>query len=167
MAKRGIAKSTPIDRGTPETRRHKRRSTMERLIETGRIGGYELRAAQEIEKVFYFIAGGLLSRTMRYEERTDPSSSNDVPEWFLSAYHKRYKPFADDPKSGFQICIEVLVDGRSGRTIDNERRWPRGTDSGPFWSGHFDRIHWRLGGPTARQRSYGERNRQLILRTSC
>ena len=88
---------------------------MERLIETGRIGGYELRAAQEIERVFYFIAGGLLSRTMRYDERTDPSSSNDVPEWFLSAYHKRYKPFADDPKSGFQICIEVL------------RRWPQRT----------------------------------------
>ena len=126
MAKRGIAKSTPIDRGTPETRRHKRRSTMERLIETGRIGGYELRAAQEIEKVFYFIAGGLLSRTMRYDERTDRSSSNDVPEWFLSAYHKRYKPFADDPNSGFQICIEILVDGRSGRIIDSERGWPRG-----------------------------------------
>ena len=127
MAKRGNAMSAPIDRGTPETRRHKRRSTMERLIETGRIGGYELRAAQEIEKVFYFIAGGLLSRTMRYDERTDPSSSNDVPEWFLSAYHKRYKPFADDPQSGFQVCIEVLVDGRSGRTIDTERKWPRGT----------------------------------------
>ena len=100
---------------------------MERLIETGRIGGYELRAAQEIEKVFYFIAGGLLSRTMRYDERTDRSNGDHVPEWFLSAYHKRYKPFADDPKSGFQICIEVLVDGRSGRTIDTERNWSRGS----------------------------------------
>ena len=124
-----VQKNVPayVDRGTPETRRHKRRSTMERLIETNRIGGYELRAAQEIEQVFYFIAGGLLSRTMRYDERTDRSNSDHVPEWFLSAYHKRYKPFADDPNSGFQICVEVLVDGRSGQAIDSQNRWSRGT----------------------------------------
>jgi len=117
----------PVDRGTCETRRHWRRSTIQRLVETGRVGGFELRAAQELEAVFVYISAGLFARIMNYAERVDPARSDQAPGWFRDAYYRRYKPFADDPSSGFQICVAVLVDGRSGRMIDTERKWPRGT----------------------------------------
>jgi hypothetical protein len=106
-----------IDRGTPETRKHKRRSTMERLIESKRIGGYELRAAQEIERVFLYITAGVGSRIMSYEERTSPSKSDHVPHWFMDAYHVRYKPWANDLGSRLILCTAVLIDGWSIRSI--------------------------------------------------
>ena len=100
---------------------------MERLIDNKTIGAHEVRAAMEVERIFLFVAGGLLSRTMSYSERTDPSRSDDVPAWFLSAYRKRYRPWADKPGPGVDVCLSVLVDGQSGREVDRRYGWRNGT----------------------------------------
>ena len=135
----------PRDKGTPETRRKLSFSTMQRLIEKNRLTGYELRAAQEIESVFDTLCRGMFAKTMNWSERIDKAHT-DMPDWFVTAYHERYKPWADrmsmlKKKRGnvaHEIIIDILTEGMGGKAIDQRNGWGKGTAVSFFISGLRD-----------------------------
>ena len=89
MADREAATAPRFDRGTPETRTQAKKrgpGTIQALIERGTIGGYEVRAADEIERVFNFITARLGAKIMNYTERTSPGTGSNAPAWFENAY---------------------------------------------------------------------------------
>ena len=143
MTKKRKAKTEPhrpfqSDAGTPETTRHKRRSTMERLIETKAIGGDELRAADEIERVFRHLCSGLFSKTMRYSEPIGKAQSNRTPKWFSKAYKDRWTPWANKAGMRVSVCLSILIDGMSGKMVDRHYGWRNGTATGMLISGLRD-----------------------------
>ena len=119
MADREAATAPRFDRGTPETRTQAKKrgpGTIQALIERGTIGGYEVRAADEIERVFNFITAGLGAKIMRYDERVSPSRTDHVPAWFFDAY-ARYKPWARQALY-IKTTVEIVVENQSGRQLD-------------------------------------------------
>lgn len=112
-----------FDRGTKETRDEQKKrgpGTMQALMDRGTIGGYEVRAADEIERVYGYQVRALLSSTMRYGPREDKGYSDNDPFWFVDAFVMRYKPWADQKHPFVETCIDVLIEGYSGRDLD---RW--------------------------------------------
>jgi hypothetical protein len=123
--------SAYVDRGTNETRKKLKRTTMQRLVEKNRLTGYEVAAAQEIERVFVNMWRHLFPRTGRYSERTDKVHS-DWSDNLVSAYHARYAPWYDrmmgrGNRDAYDIMIEILVYGTGGKAIDKIREWGNGT----------------------------------------
>lgn len=108
---------------TPETRAKLKQGTMARLIANNRVGGEEVMAAQEIEMVWCALTSRLFAKAGHYGERLDPSSDNDWSPSLISA-HRRYIEWANSLEGQtLSIVIDVLIDGRSARDIDRERRW--------------------------------------------
>ena len=114
------------DPATPQTKARLKQGTMSRLIENSRIGGEEVRAAQEIERVYFGLTCQLFARGATYGERL-ARSSGDWPEWLVLAYHERYKPWADTVKQPIlPVTVDILIEGMTGREIDTRRSWGKG-----------------------------------------
>lgn len=116
-----------VDPATPQTRKKHCKGTIEALLDSGRIGGIEQRAATEIEQIYTVLCGRLFARSGAIAERLD-KSSGDFPEWFLGAYHGRYLPWAKKHSRGvnthkdntLEIVYAIVIDGKSGRWVDGE-----------------------------------------------
>lgn len=130
MTKRKRKNVQPIDRGTQETRRQARRrgpSTIDRLASRGKIGLIELRAADEIERVFSYQSRALFSRSGHYGPREDRGYSDGDPAWFRSSFVDRYKPWANEGGQFVSVCINILVHGCSARELDRRHGWKKHT----------------------------------------
>ncbi len=117
------------DRGTPQTRKKSGPGTMQKLIESKRIGAYELRAAEEIERIYGYITHGLGIKIMLYDERTSPGTSNHEPPW-LGAYHRTYEPWANANPKWFSLVKDIVIEGWTFRGLakneyDRRVRLPR------------------------------------------
>jgi hypothetical protein len=100
-------------------------SPIVRLIDRGRIGGEEMRAAEEIATVFTAISGGLMFKPLTME-RQDKGASPPDPAWLVDA-QSRYRLFAShwstrakrgDPT--LAILIAALIDERPFRHIEQD-----------------------------------------------
>jgi hypothetical protein len=122
-----IVRMAYIDPATPETRGKLKEGTMARLIASRRIGGEEVMAAQEIERVWCALCCRLFAKAGHYGERLDPSADRDWSPGMLAA-HVRYLAWANSLKGQtLSIVIDILIDNRAARDIDRERRWKSGT----------------------------------------
>jgi len=125
-----------FDRGTVETRDHKKRTgpgTVEALLNKGRIGGYELRAADEIVSVYTYLTSPLTPKIMRYAPREDKGHSEYDPAWYVDAL-RRYTPFANADAVRFKMLVQVLIDGFSFRTIAGPKTQARMNTTAMFVS---------------------------------
>jgi len=111
--------------GTPYTILKLQGSPLARLADRGRVGGEELRAADDIALAFFAISGGLMIRP-RMMERRDRSYDGYEPGYLIDA-QARYRAFADhwsrraklgDPM--LEIVIAVVVDERPFSTIEHD-----------------------------------------------
>lgn len=110
-----------VDRGTPETREHQKRrgpGTIEALLNKGRIGGYELRAAEEIMSVYTYTTSSLTPKVMRYEPRGDKGYSDNDPFWYRDAYVSRYRSWANRNRDQFTLVVAIIIDGYGLRWLD-------------------------------------------------
>lgn len=129
------------------------------FAERGSITPAEEQAALEIETVFRYIAGGLMSKAARMgrEDRGQPSEPS---AWLVQAT-ERYKRWADrlsqqrdmhdDPT--LAVVVAAVVDGQSMRSLDAEYRWRRGNAATCFVSGL--RLYANLAG-WQKERAYPE-----------
>jgi hypothetical protein len=118
--------------------------TIARLISSGKIGSEELRAIDEIEKVYSYLCSRLFLRGATVGEKLDRSHGTDAPGWFVEAYHERYKPWADEwsrlRKRENDCTLEIVFDilfspGRTGKDIDREKGWQNGLAIRAFVAG--------------------------------
>lgn len=124
-----------VDKGTPETREHYKHrgpGTIEALLNRGKIGGDELRAADEFVSCYVYTTSPLVPRTMRYEPRGDRGYSENDPRWYRDAYIRRYKPWANQNRDYFTILQTVLIQGHSLRWLDSMCRCTNGSTSAFF-----------------------------------
>ncbi len=118
---------------TPHALRQHRKTSMERMIEKKQLHPEMIQAAQEIERIYLALTGAVLIRSQGYE-RQDRSAGAPLAERTAVAYHLRYKPWADElsrRKKGcawpmLEVVVDVVVDGRSFDTIDQEHGWSHG-----------------------------------------
>jgi Zn-finger nucleic acid-binding protein len=123
-----------------------REPKISRLINNGRIGGVEMQAVSEIEMVYTHLCAGLFLKGYELKERGDKSSSANDPPWFIDAYHKRYKPWADDWSSRkkqfsdktLEVVFDFLFTSMSGRDLDVRESWKHGTAIKLFINGVRD-----------------------------
>ncbi|MBI1773776.1 MAG: hypothetical protein HYR63_00380 [Proteobacteria bacterium] len=83
---------------TPETVAKRQVDAVSKLLAEGRIGEEELRAADEIERVFTAVSAGLFARARALDEAAKAPGSGKRPEmaaWLARAYRDNYKPWAD------------------------------------------------------------------------
>lgn len=106
-------------------------SPLARLADAGRIGAEELRAADEITRVFMATAGALMIRGGSVE-RVDRSGSAGEPAWLADA-QAHYRAWADiwsvrakrgDPS--LEIVIAAVIDERPFRAIEVDLRLRHG-----------------------------------------
>ena len=117
---REAATAPRFDRGTPETRGHAKKrgpGTIQALIERGTIGGYEVRALEEMVSVYKYTVSRLEPQIMAYDERRSPSFSSSDPAWYRDAYVNRYKPWALLNPRDLTLIIMVAIDGHSFREL--------------------------------------------------
>lgn len=94
-------------------------------------------AAYEIESCYRALVAGLWTKTASYGERTSGGPDTDWPARVAIAMRDRYGPWRDamaviykrDGLPVQEIIIDVIVEGRSMREVDAERRWRKGTAS--------------------------------------
>lgn len=103
------------------------RSPLARLVDAGRIGAEELRAADEISRVFAAISGAMMVRAASVE-RIDRGGGHGEPAWMADA-QARYRAWASywsarakrgDPS--LKITIAAVIDERPLRSIDHDLR---------------------------------------------
>lgn len=107
--------------------------TIGRLVAAEKIGRTELQAIEEIERVYQRLCSGLWLRGYEIKERGDRGQIVE-PLWFLDAYHKRYKPWADEwsrrktthGDHTLSVVYDILFSSRSGKEIDAEHGWKHG-----------------------------------------
>lgn len=124
MAKRRTRTSPQgIDRGTPETAAKRYPGTMERLIDRKTIGAEEVRAADEIQAVWRAVCAGLFARPMPMGGGSRGGKS-EMADWLADAHSGRYMPWARACQGSghVEVCIAVLIDGRSARQLDADHR---------------------------------------------
>jgi hypothetical protein len=119
--------------------------TISRLVDSGRICAVALQAITEIENVYTYLCSGLMVRGINYRERVDSSESPD-PTWFVDAYQRRYKNWANqwsarknshgDPT--LQIVFDVIFSEMTGKDIDSNLRLRNGTAISAFVAGVRD-----------------------------
>ena len=99
-----------------------RGSPIARLVDSGRIGGDELRAAQDIESAFMAISGGLFMKPLNME-RVDGGRGN--PDWphalakIVGQYQDWANFWSDRRKQHLDIWRKCA--GERGHAIDEER----------------------------------------------
>lgn len=123
-----------VDPATPETRARLMEGTVARLVRNKRIGGEELMAAQEIERVYFEITKSLFAKTGQYGERLDPATGTDL-DWSPSmmAAHRRYLAWTKAVKPGVpNLVFSILADGMTAREIDRARQWRSNTAATVF-----------------------------------
>lgn len=132
--------------GTGLTEGKFREPTISRLIAKGKIGGVEMQAIEEIDRVYSQVCSGLFLKGYEIKERGDRSTNHDAPSWFSGAYRDRYKPWADTwSKRKFthsdktlEIVFDILFSSMSGREIDAREGWKHGTAITVFINGVRD-----------------------------
>ena len=126
----------PRDKGTPETRRKlQRESTFERLMKNERKKGNRHvdeieRAALEVERVFFHMTRQLFPKSASME-RVDGGQASTEPEWMVTAYTERYKPWMAELKHirkarALGVILDVLIDNESLKRIEKARKLPKG-----------------------------------------
>lgn len=109
-----------------------REPAVSRLVASGRIGGEEMRALDEIDRVYTQLCAASLLRGYEIRERGDRSMPHE-PLWFIAAY-ARYKLWADKWSKrkylfkdiSLEVVFDILFSGKSGKEIDNEGCWKHG-----------------------------------------
>lgn len=120
--------------------------TISRLVTNGRIGPHEMRAIDEIDRVYCHLCAGMFRRAPTNMEKLDKGKRPDDPAWFLDAYHQRYLPWANEwsrrrKQNGdltLEIVYDILFSDRSGREIDRDHGWRNGTAVEVFIAGVRD-----------------------------
>lgn len=130
-------------------------SPIRRLLERGRIGAEELRAAEEIVLAFQSMTSALWVRPQTLERRDRSYHGNYEPAAVVDAM-ARYKAFAahwsTQARHGcplLAILIEAIVDERGLREIEADRRLRNGRASQIVVGGLRDyaaRSGWVTGG---------------------
>ena len=132
---------------------------IDRLIASKKIGGEELQAIQEIERVVEKLTIGLRFRSLDLH-RVDGGKMIE-PERFDQAYWSRYRPWADewsrrrklygDPT--LEIVFDLLFSMETARNVDARYGWRKGKATTVFISGLRDysaNAGW-IDGDTARR----------------
>jgi hypothetical protein len=148
MRKRVARTAAPADpsvdhagrvRPTPETVAKRQIDAVSKLLAEGRIGEEELRAADEIERVFTAVSAGLFAKARVLDGMAGGSGSGRRPEmaaWLARAYRDHFKPWADrlerlnrDEKHPplLAITIASLIDGHGLRQIERAEALQNGT----------------------------------------
>jgi hypothetical protein len=127
MANERKRQSAQIDRGTDETRRKRRYSTIERMINNKTLGGFELRAAQEIETIFTGLTNKSRVKTQLYDEWLGGSFDDEWDSWLIDAYNATYKKWAVLKDHMYhRVCIEILCVGSTARDLDRSFKCKNG-----------------------------------------
>ena len=111
--------------------RHPGKAPLDRLVDHGRIGEEELRAAREIIRVFMARAGALLVRPASME-RVDGGGNHGDPPGMIAASCRygawakywSYRARRGDPT--MEIVIAALIDERPFRVIEGDLRLRNG-----------------------------------------
>ncbi|QZN99780.1 hypothetical protein [Chenggangzhangella methanolivorans] len=127
-------KLSGVDRGTPHTRRQHRKTSFERLCDERAVTGDMAQAAQEIERVYLAICGAVVIGGLGLERGGGGGSAGPISDGVAMAHASRYKPWADEMarmrKGGdwpfLEIVIDVVVDGRTFRDVETEKRMRNG-----------------------------------------
>lgn len=120
------------DYPTPETESKLKRCSLEAMRSRGAIGMEEMRAADEIARVFHGVTAGLFARAQAIEPAR--GSGRGMPAALAEVYSERYKPWADwasEPSRRriMAACMDVIIDGWTVGEVDADRRWRNGTAS--------------------------------------
>lgn len=126
------------DLPTPETAAKLKRCSLETMRSRGLIGMEEIRAAEEIERCWYGLCGGLFSKA----QQLDPmrGSGRGMPAAIAEVYTEHYKPWADwagepERRPMLDVVISVVIDGQTVGDIDADRRWREGRAAGMLREG--------------------------------
>lgn len=123
---RRTVKEPVVDVGTGQTIIRMQASPIARLLDRKKIGGEEVRAAEEILAVFMAISGALMFKGQSMEFRDKTSGSPSEPAHMVDA-HRRYAEYRDywsgRAKRGdktLAIIIASVVDERSFRIVEQD-----------------------------------------------
>lgn len=126
-------KLSGVDKGTPHTQRHHRKSSFDRLCDTRCVTGEMLQAAQEIERVYLAICGAVLVRAQTIGT-AGLGAPRPMSDYVALAHARHYRPWADALASirnrggwpMLEIVIDVVIDGRQLRDVEKDKRLRNG-----------------------------------------
>lgn len=113
---------------TPQTQAKLKRGTLQYMIERGVVSstGAEMQAAEEIGRVYTYLTAAVMPGRGSME-RIDKGISDEDPAWFVSAYQKRYKEWANnEPATAFYIAIAIIVGRETANDLDKRFGWRKG-----------------------------------------
>lgn len=122
-----------VDKGTPHTRRHMRKSSFERLCDSRCVTGGMLQAAQEIERVYLAICGSVVVRAQSLGS-VGRGAPRPMSDHVALAHARHYRPWADALASirnrggwpMLEIVVDVVIDGRQLRDVEKDKRLRNG-----------------------------------------
>ena len=145
----------PVDQGTDQTRVKFRRDTIDRLVESKKIGSAEMMAVEEISDIYNLLCRGLLFKSPRFDVHIH-GGPPELPTRVLHAYSKRFQPWAralstrrnTDQDKTLEIVYALVIDRMTAREVDRRNGFRKGTAAQFFIAGL--RSYAAMGGWTDR-----------------